>query len=354
MTGIKMDSSSFLDLAQDQEHGDYAGEHSHPHDGQHGHDASHGQYAAAGPEDIPSPLLQGGSAHQHGYEHDPSIDAGAASGVGVGVGVGAGVGVRDHQHQHSHHGQMQQQHHHHHQHQPHAHLQQAPESAPTFVRSHSPVNASIPIPAALQALASSTQPISVPSYDMTEFTGEQVSDRGEMGGKRKKQPHERAGWKEMDEQGLLKKRSTGGRKKTTIDEYVGYDTQAQSQDQALAHAQALQQHDSGNIDVMQGDMYTQGAAQQQDMSMGVESMEDGKKISKTEQNRRAQQIYRRRREERMKQLEADAQALERTRKALEENSVATQSLAFVSHHLHNNRMTCKRGVRRSTTPPWQV
>jgi hypothetical protein len=172
---------------------------------------------------------------------------------------------------------------------------------------------------------------------MTEFAGEQVSDRGEMGGKRKKQPHERAGWKEMDEQGLLKKRATGGRKKVTIDEYVGYDGQAQGQDQGMGHAQALQQHDNGSMaDVMQADMYAATGAtqqQQQDMSMGVDPMEDGKKISKTEQNRRAQQIYRRRREERMKQLEADAQALERTRKALEENSVATQSLAFVSRHL---------------------
>lgn len=40
-------------------------------------------------------------------------------------------------------------------------------------------------------------------------------DRGEMGGKRRKLPHERAGWKEMDEEPKPKKRR-GGRRSNSV------------------------------------------------------------------------------------------------------------------------------------------
>jgi hypothetical protein len=82
----------------------------------------------------------------------------------------------------------------------------------------------VSIPAALRSLAESVAPLAIPRVDGLDHPADDAgpSDRGEMGGKRKKAPHERAGWREMDEQGLLKRRATGGRKKQTIEEYVGY------------------------------------------------------------------------------------------------------------------------------------
>lgn len=75
----------------------------------------------------------------------------------------------------------------------------------------SPINASINIPPTLAALATQSQ------YSLASFTTDPVSqyitasfdERGEMGGKRRKLPHERAGWKEMDENPAPKKRRSG-------------------------------------------------------------------------------------------------------------------------------------------------
>lgn len=87
----------------------------------------------------------------------------------------------------------------------------------------SPRLSGISVSPALLNLADSVQPILVPRLtDDIDDPELGPTDRGEMGGKRKKQPHERAGWREMDEQGLLKKRATGGRKKQTIEEFVGF------------------------------------------------------------------------------------------------------------------------------------
>ena len=438
--GMKMDSSSFLDLGEHEHMQDNQSHNQHQHQHQHQHQGYHPG------EEIPSPVLQ----PQHGHGHGGSgvgvgvgagARAGPSSGVGVGnggaSGSGVGVGAMTHAsahehdlvHGHSHvrqsQGQAQNdlsqghghQDYHAHSH-PQSQLTRTP-SAPshTLARAHSPPKSSIPIPPELHLLASTSAPplVGVPSFDISEFASETISDRGEMGGKRKKQPHERAGWKEMDEQGLLKKRNVGGRKKSTIDEFVGFmpmegDSQGQGQGGGMQEAQGQQQQ--------QGQVQGQGQAQGQgqmgegegyvgmedamgddkriskyvylsrrgpsigggkravwraecgecgcgpDRAAGVSGMESTPRIlgdarssygqpsqasaslaprplsishmvidqtltSRTEQNRRAQQIYRRRREERMKQLEADAQALDKTRRALEENNVATQILAFV-------------------------
>lgn len=76
-----------------------------------------------------------------------------------------------------------------------------PATAPTPA---SPVDSSVPIPSSLQALATPAPnaPYLAPLPPMSEeFPGESVSlDRGEMGGKRRKAPHERAGWKEILEE----------------------------------------------------------------------------------------------------------------------------------------------------------
>lgn len=77
-----------------------------------------------------------------------------------------------------------------------------PPSAPTPA---SPPDSTVPIPSSLAALATPAPdaPYLAPLPPMDDFPGaaETVAlDRGEMGGKRRKAPHERAGWKEILEE----------------------------------------------------------------------------------------------------------------------------------------------------------
>ena len=78
-------------------------------------------------------------------------------------------------------------------------------------RSPSPLNPAISIPSALADLATSalSVAVSLPSDNPDESAVRELLDdyemRGEMGGKRRKPLHERAGWKEMDEQGARKR-----------------------------------------------------------------------------------------------------------------------------------------------------
>jgi hypothetical protein len=81
------------------------------------------------------------------------------------------------------------------------------------MRAPSPSDNSIPIPPSLAELAErAAQTINIPAipseYDQSQ-TIAQFEDRGEMGGKRRKQPHERAGWKEMEQEPRTKKRRGG-------------------------------------------------------------------------------------------------------------------------------------------------
>ncbi|BEJ14870.1 hypothetical protein CspHIS471_0406370 [Cutaneotrichosporon sp. HIS471] len=78
----------------------------------------------------------------------------------------------------------------------------APRGAPP-----SPPDPTVPIPTTLAnigaALANATDTpfaISLPPAVGMEEAFTDTLDRGEMGGKRRKAPHERAGWKEMDDE----------------------------------------------------------------------------------------------------------------------------------------------------------
>jgi hypothetical protein len=85
------------------------------------------------------------------------------------------------------------------------------------------VDTSVQIPSALAELAASNGPalhLDIPSADAVidaTFAYNDYGERGEMGGKRKKAPHERAGWKEMDENRGRKR----GRKAGTSQSGVG-------------------------------------------------------------------------------------------------------------------------------------
>ena len=91
-------------------------------------------------------------------------------------------------------------------------------------RSASPIDPSLAIPSALLELAASTPIHHVPTPSVVEpHVPDEYSQRGEMGGKRRKAPHERAGWNEMDEQRFRKR----GRKKQSSlspgpDAFTGY------------------------------------------------------------------------------------------------------------------------------------
>lgn len=94
-------------------------------------------------------------------------------------------------------------------------LPSATSVQPTSEGEASAVAPAVPIPPSLLQLASTTPALPL---DLTEaddiidaaITYEEYGDRGEMGGKRRKQPHERAGWKEMDE-GSRKRSNRGPR-----------------------------------------------------------------------------------------------------------------------------------------------
>lgn len=94
------------------------------------------------------------------------------------------------------------------------------------IRPASPPNASVPIDdPALRALAEQTSaaaPLSVPA----PFTAyppvlEDYGALGEMGGKRRKMPHERAGWNEMDQQGIRKRGRRKGKDELDKQDYGG-------------------------------------------------------------------------------------------------------------------------------------
>ncbi|ORX36832.1 hypothetical protein BD324DRAFT_627336 [Kockovaella imperatae] len=215
-------------------------------------------------------------------------------------------------------------------------------------RSLSPPDTSVKIDPALaeiasQAPAENLPEIPAPSFWLPDHQGD-YGALGEMGGKRKKLPHERAGWKEMDEAGPRKR---GPRKKdasapsgsavpatsagTTgeMDDGAGH----LERDLMEAHRQnggeedgmyqtmglypttglgsyAATQPEGGQSGGEDGDLDEQGKKRKRAPSEAKEA--------RAEQNRRAQQAFRRRREEKMKGLEAAAAALEPTQRRLQE------------------------------------
>ncbi|KAL7421571.1 hypothetical protein Q5752_003340 [Cryptotrichosporon argae] len=190
------------------------------------------------------------------------------------------------------------------------------------VRAGSPLDPTVAVPPALLALAadvlgdSSYLPAAAPP-SLESLQGlAWDTERGEMGGKRKKAPHLRAGWKEMEE--------ADERKRRRVEEGP---SQPQSQTQAQAQGHGV------------GETRAAGAAEQDQLldpavnlgaDLGLAEQEDGtaegddasgrsKRMTKeqrAQQNRRAQQVYRRKREERIKQLELESALLAQTREAL--------------------------------------
>ena len=124
------------------------------------------------------------------------------------------------------------------------------------IRAASPPNASINIPPSLAQLASqSSITISIPSF-ASDFNTQHVTasfdERGEMGGKRRKLPHQRAGWKEMDEEPKLKRRRGGRKAANTSGDDQGQGTEGvdmmhhQSQGSGQGEMYLVHHHDPQN------------------------------------------------------------------------------------------------------------
>ena len=98
-------------------------------------------------------------------------------------------------------------------------------SASPYHGSRSPPDPSVSIPQALVELASTAPPITSKDrqpVDDFDAVPDELDDRGEMGGKRRKPLHERAGWREMDQQRGQKRVRRRRGSSATPGEFVRY------------------------------------------------------------------------------------------------------------------------------------
>ncbi|KAK8864217.1 hypothetical protein IAR55_001463 [Kwoniella newhampshirensis] len=224
-------------------------------------------------------------------------------------------------------------------------------------RSATPPNPSIPIPATLARIASkTTASLEIPSGALTSEDALEepnpypdYGDKGEMGGKRRKQPHERAGWKEMDEKPPGKKRRAkkGDIASASADAVIGaaaelasYAGQGASPAPLEGHGDQPAHQDMRSLselsrmalqgphgdDNTQVDPALQATDENNDAPVTADS--PGSKLSRAEQNKRAQQAYRRRREEHMKKLEMDSARLEGVKRQLADKEAALREVVL--------------------------
>ncbi|OCF42811.1 hypothetical protein I317_03413 [Kwoniella heveanensis CBS 569] len=293
-------------------------------------------------------------------------------------------------------------------------------------RSPSPPIPGIPLPNSLVRLASQA----LSNYDLPNLalmTGQQaieqaslaneLAERGEMGGKRRKEPHQRAGWKEMDEQpqGLKRRRTRKadqnqtqgpGQMRASPQSAIGANgtgsgvaAQGHSQGQgsendinhltelsrlamsgALAHTQGqqnipvdptLQDEVASNNTQLKANFalpdqahshgtgpapaHPQERGQDAIASPGQAQVEghapeaDDTKLSRAEQNKRAQQAFRRRREEHMKKLELDSAQLQILKKHSEQRDLVTKDALF-SLEAHKIEIAALREIIRTLMP----
>ncbi|KAK6910298.1 hypothetical protein I203_104330 [Kwoniella mangroviensis CBS 8507] len=274
-------------------------------------------------------------------------------------------------------------------------------------RSTSPLNPTIPIPNTLARLASQTiSNLSLP--DPTLLKGqeeiEQAAlladqyDRGEMGGKRRKLPHERAGWAEMDQQQQSSQSNPNGvkRRRTRKSDHNAVGTEGQypihveslssttnnqsnlrndkppsngtgngvdpsnaskyendfrqltelshtilNQDidktfdsLASSSVNAKDQAQPGSISAsaidpaLSASPHGQSEGTSRDVEAQAAQESPDPKLSRAEQNKRAQQAFRRRREEHMKKLERDSAQLELVKRQMDQKDVLLRDLVL--------------------------
>jgi hypothetical protein len=174
-----------------------------------------------------------------------------------------------------------------------------------------------------------------------------------MGGKRRKLPHERAGWKEMDDE-PKPKRKRGGRRSENATSVAGHVGNGNGNAGNTFGMDMMHQSPGGGMSTMGlGDgslgeaIVDGGALQSEEHGQAVQlpqaeeipppvdsyvtahhllhpfeslwrALADtfNRKESRAAQNRRAQQVFRRKREEKMRELEADAAGYQAARQDL--------------------------------------
>ncbi|ODO08958.1 hypothetical protein L198_00697 [Cryptococcus wingfieldii CBS 7118] len=209
----------------------------------------------------------------------------------------------------------------------------------------------LPIPPSLNRLASnalsgfhspSLQPLPAPVDQAQVAAQMDYGDRGEMGGKRRKLPHQRAGWAEMEQQSGKKRRISrkstegspgpSGSPSSAIPQHPGHtpgssglhvDSPSHGAQDITSLTELSQMAINGQtagVDV--GHVHVQEEPQIDPTLASAQEKEpvgpppppeppvDNSKLSRAEQNKRAQQAFRRRREEHMKKLEAESAQLQ--------------------------------------------
>ncbi|WVQ82435.1 hypothetical protein IAT38_004563 [Cryptococcus sp. DSM 104549] len=299
-----------------------------------------------------------------------------------GAGIGADLRAYPAPSHHGHDGTVQSSHGHAHHHDPHhAHHQHA--------RSPSPVNPQVAIPPALARLApQALDRLELPPIPPTQTASviDQAAslvdygERGEMGGKRRKQPHERAGWREMDGGQPSAKRRRGGRKD---DGMVGHDGEGsgsiRDHEGDIVHTDASltelsrmaltgvahppPTEEATTLSNEEAAAAVAAAASALAAGPGTPVPEPhktaspapaaespgGSKLSRAEQNKRAQQAFRRRREEHMKALERDQQSLGLLRTQYAQQESALNQLVL-SKQADQIQIAALKSVIRSYVP----
>ncbi|RXK40865.1 hypothetical protein M231_01924 [Tremella mesenterica] len=189
---------------------------------------------------------------------------------------------------------------------------------PRPVRETSPLNPTFTIPPEIAELASRATPVinvEEPTQEISVQTQwSDVAERGEMGGKRKKQPHERAGWKEMDESDGYHRKRTRRKKEE------------------------------------EGIFVTEGSQEEGILAIGpgtgdeAEGSKSNSKLTRAEQNRRAQQAFRRRREEHVKSLEAEIKSLQTSQARMDETQSKLKEVALSYESAMVERAALRRAL----------
>ncbi|ODN79975.1 hypothetical protein L202_03846 [Cryptococcus amylolentus CBS 6039] len=257
----------------------------------------------------------------------------------------------------------------------------------------------LPIPPSLNRLASNAlsgfhspnlQPLPAPVDQAQVAAQMDYGDRGEMGGKRRKLPHQRAGWAEMEQQSGKKRRisrkstegspgphsggggSPSGHTPGSGGLHVDSPSHgAAAQDitsltelsQMAINGQAAAGVDVGHVHGQEEPQIDPTLASAQEKEpVGPpppppEPPVDTGKLSRAEQNKRAQQAFRRRREEHMKKLEAESAQLQVVLRQCQEKDAVIKDLVM-SQQTDKIRIAAletfirQNATTHGTTPPF--
>ncbi|OXH20152.1 hypothetical protein J010_00033 [Cryptococcus neoformans] len=236
-------------------------------------------------------------------------------------------------------------------------------------RSPSPPDPSIPIPSSLNRLANTALAHYVPpalpplpgAIDQAAVAAAiDYGDRGEMGGKRRKLPHQRAGWADMENSQNKKRRTrksedaphlvgsnAGGSASPAGSQRASAGVQGEVQIPAGQDLSSLTELSRMALEGVTGDTLQTQEVQEPKPQQATHEIDptsasvheprpapppeppiSNEKLSRAEQNKRAQQAFRRRREEHMKRLEAESAQLQVVLKQCQEKDLIIKDLVL--------------------------